>query len=130
MANKVFITSIHEITVDSDELYPVLPKYWPIEKISYYGDDDRARNYLSCIILTCGDNKVFYWYVSYQKAFIFRLSDGREIRFDTADGNAIDNLGNNAEVGRDIMNFIDDFNRGKFDGSQLQVYNDVEFMDI
>lgn len=129
MANKVFIASIHEIPADSDELYPVLPKYWPIEKISY-DDNDRENNYLSCIILTCGDNKVFYWYVSYQKAFMFRLSDGREIRFDTADGNAIDNLGNNAEVGRDIMKFIDEFNSGKFDGPQLQVYDEVEFMDI
>lgn len=98
-------------------------------KISY-GDNDREHNYLNCIILTCGDNKVFDWYVSYQKAFIFRLSDGNEIRFDTADGKEIGNSGTNAEVGRDIMKFIDEFNSGKFDGPHLQVYDEVEFMDI
>ena len=76
------------------------------------------------------DNKVFYWYVSYQKTLIFRLSDGKEIRFDTADGEAINYFGTNAEVGRDIMKFIDEFNSGKFDGPQLQVYDEVEFMDI
>ena len=129
MENKVFITSIHEITPGSNELYPVLSRHWPIAKISY-DDDDRENNYLSRIILTCGDNKVFDWYVSYQKTFIFRLSDGKEIRFDTADGKAIDHFGTNAEVGRDIMNFIDEFNSGKFDRPQLQVYNEVEFMDI
>ena len=129
MANKVFIASIHEISADSNVLYPVLPRHWPIVKISY-DDDDRENNYLSRIIMTCGDNKVFDWYVSYQKTFIFRLSDGKEIRFDTADGAAIDHFGTNAEVGRDIMNFIDEFNSGKFDGPQLQVYDDVEFMDI
>lgn len=129
MANKVFITSIHEISADSNELYPVLHRHWPIVKISY-GDNDREHNYLNCIILTCGDNKVFDWYVSYQKAFIFRLSDGNEIRFDTADGKEIGNSGTNAEVGRDIMKFIDEFNSGKFDGPHLQVYDEVEFMDI
>ena len=129
MANKVFIASIHEISADSNVLYPVLPRHWPIAKISY-DDDDRENNYLSHIILTCSDNKVFDWYVSYQKAFIFRLSDGNEIRFDTADGKEIGNSGTNAEVGRDIMKFIDEFNSGMFDGPQLQVYDEVEFMDI
>ena len=129
MANKVFITSIHEISADSNVLYPVLHRHWPITKISY-DDDDREHNYLSRIILTCGDNKVFDWYVSYQKTLIFKLSNGNEIRFDTADGKVIDHFGTNAEVGRDIMKFIDDFNSGKFDGPQLQVYDEVEFMDI
>lgn len=129
MANKVFITSIHEISADSNELYPVLHRHWPIVKISY-GDDDREHNYLSRIILAGDDNKVFDWYVSYQKTLIFRLSDGKEIRFDTADGEAINHFGTNAEVGRDIMKFIDEFNSGKFDGPQLQVYDEVEFMDI
>lgn len=133
MANKVFITSIHEISADSNELCPILPIYWPITKISY-GDNDREYNYLSRIILSCGDNKVFNtindWYVSYQKAFIFRLSDGNEIRFSTVDGKEIGHSGTNAEVGRDIMKFIDKFNSGMFDGPQLQVYDEVEFMDI
>ena len=129
MANKVFIASIHEISADSNKLYPVLPRHWPFVKISY-GDNDRENNYLSRIILTCDDNKVFDWYVSYQKTLIFRLSDGKEIRFDTADGEAINHFGTNAEVGRDIMKFIDEFNSGKFDGPQLQVYDEVEFMDI
>lgn len=133
MTNKVFIASIHEISADSNKLYPVLPRHWPIVKISY-GDDDRENNYLSRIILTCVGNtlfnKIFDWYVSYQKAFIFRLSDGNEIRFDTADGKEIGHSGTNAEVGRDIMKFIDKFNSGMFDGPQLQVYDEVEFMDI
>ena len=129
MANKVFITSIHEISADSNEFYPVLDRHWPIAKISY-GDNDRENNYLTRIILAGDDNKVFDWYVSYQKTLIFRLSDGKEIRFDTADGEAINHFGTNAEVGRDIMKFIDEFNSGKFDRPQLQVYNEVEFMDI
>ena len=130
MANKVFITSIHEISADSNVLYPVLHRHWPITKISY-GDNDREHNYLSRIILTCGDNKVFDWYVSYQKTLIFKLSNGEEIRFDTADGGSMDRFGANTGVGRDIMKFIDDFNSGKFDdGPRLQVYNEVEFMDI
>ena len=129
MANKVFITSIHEISADSNKLYPVLDRHWPIAKISY-GDNDRENNYLTRIILAGDDNKVFDWYVSYQKTLIFKFSDGKEIRFDTADGEAINHFGTNAEVGRDIMKFIDEFNSGKFDGPQLQVYNEVEFMDI
>lgn len=129
MANKVFITSIHEISADSSELYPVLPRHWPIAKISY-GDNDRKYNYLTCIIMTSSDNAVFDWYISYQKTFIFRLSNGKEIRFDTADGKAIDHSDTNAKVGRDIMNFIDEFNSGTLGGPQLQVYDDVEFMDI
>ena len=133
MANKVFITSIHEISADSNELYPVLHRHWPIVKISY-SDNDREHNYLSRIILTCDDNKIFNkifdWYVSYQKAFIFRLSDGNEFKFATADGKEIGQSGTNAEVGRDIMKFIDEFNSGMFDGPQLQVYDEVEFMDI
>lgn len=129
MANKVFITSIHEITPGSNEFYPVLHRHWPFAKISY-GDNDRENNYLTRIILAGDDNKVFDWYVSYQKTLIFRLSDGKEIRFDTADGEAINHFGTNAEVGRDIMKFIDEFNSGKFDRPQLQVYNEVELMDI
>ena len=129
MANKVFIASIHEITPGSNEFHPVLHRHWPIAKISY-GDNDRENNYLSRIILTCGDNNVLDWYVSYQKTLIFKLSDGKEIRFDTADGEAINHFGTNAEVGRDIMKFIDEFNSGKFDRPQLQVYDEVEFMDI
>ena len=131
MANKVFITSIYEINADSNILYPVLHRHWPIVKISY-GEND--RDYLSRIILTCDDNKIFNkvfdWYVSYQRAFIFRLSGGNEFRFETADGKAIDQFGTNAKVGRDIMKFIDEFNSGKFDDPQLQVYDEVEFMDI
>lgn len=129
MTNKVFITSIHEISAVSNVLYPVLPRHWPIAKISY-DDDDRENNYLSSIILTSSDNAVLYWCISYQKTFIFRLSNGKEIRFDTADGKAIDHSDTNAKVGRDIMNFIDEFNSGTLDGPQLQVYDDVEFMDI
>ena len=129
MTNKVFITSIHQISADSNVLYPVLPRHWPIAKISY-DDDDRENNYLSRIILTSSDNAVLYWYISYQKTFIFRLSNGTEIRFDTADGKAIDHSDTNAKVGRDIMNFIDEFNSGTLDGPQLQVYDEVEFMDI
>ena len=129
MENKVFITSIHEITPGLNEFYPVLDRHWPIAKISY-GDNDRENNYLTRIILAGDDNKVFDWYVSYQKTLIFRLSDGKEIRFDAADGEAINHFGTNAEGGRDIMKFIDEFNSGKFDRPQLQVYNEVEFMDI
>lgn len=129
MENKVFITSIHEISAVSNKLYPVLDRHWPIAKISY-GDNDRENNYLTRIILASDDNKVFDWYVSYQKTLIFKLSDGNEFRFETADGKAIDHFGTNAEVGRNIMKFIDEFNSGMFDGPQVQVYDEVEFMDI
>ena len=68
--------------------------------------------------------------MSYQKTFVFQLYNGKEIRFDTADGEGIGHFSTNAEIGRDIMKFIDEFNQGKFDGSQLEVSNEVEFMDI
>jgi hypothetical protein len=128
MENKVVISKIYEIAVDSSEFYGVLSNHWPIVKLSY--DADRERNYLKRIIMTGNDNFVAKWNISYQKTFIFKLSDGREIRFDTTDGDGIGHLVTNAEVGRDIMKFIDEFNQGKFEYSQLEVANEVEFMDI
>lgn len=128
MENKVFITEIHEIAVDSSAFYAVLPNHWPIVKLSY--DADRERNYLRRIIMTGMDNYVCKWNMSYQKTFVFKLSDGNEIRFDTTDGDGIGHTVTNAEVGRDIMKFIDEFNQGKYNGSQLEVANEVEFMDI
>jgi hypothetical protein len=128
MENKVVITKIYEIAVDSSEFYGVLSNHWPIVKLSY--DVDRERNYLKRIIMTGSDNWVAKWNISYQKTFVFQLSNGKEVRFDTADGEGIGHFATNAEVGRDIMKFIDEFNQGKFDGSQLEVTNEVEFMDI
>lgn len=128
MENKVFITEVYEIAVDSSEFYAVLPNHWPIAKISY--DTYRENNYLKRIIMTGSDNYVAKWNISYQKTFVFKLSDGREVRFDTPDGDGIGHTATNAEVGRDIMKFIDEFNNGKYDGSQLEVANEVEFMDI
>lgn len=128
MENKVFITEVYEIAVDSSEFYRVLPNHWPIVKISY--DTYRENNYLKRIIMTGSDNYVAKWNISYQKTFVFKLSDGNEIRFDTTDGDGIGHTATNAEVGRDIMKFIDEFNQGKYDGSQLEVANEVEFMDI
>lgn len=128
MENKVFITEIHEIAVGSSEFYNVLPNHWPVVKLSY--NADRERNYLKRIIMTGSDNFVAEWNISYQKTFVFKLSNGKEIRFDTTDGDGIGHTVTNAEVGRDIMKFIDEFNRGAFDGSQLEVANEVEFMDI
>ena len=80
--------------------------------------------------MTGSDNFVGKWNMSYQKTFVFKLSDGNEIRFDTVDGEGIGHTVTNAEVGRDIMKFIDEFNHGAFDNSQLEVANEVEFMDI
>lgn len=128
MANKVVISEIHEIAVDSSEFYDVLSGRWPIVGLSY--EADRERNYLKRIIMTGHDNFVGKWNMSYQKTFVFKLSDGKEIRFDTIDGDGIGHTATNAEVGRDIMKFIDEFNHGKFDGTQLEVANEVEFMDI
>lgn len=128
MANKVVITEIHEIAADSSEFYHVLYRHWPIVKLSY--DVDRERNYLNRIIMTGDDNFVAKWNMSYQKTFVFKLSNGKEVRFDTTDGEGIGHTVTNAEVGRNIMKFIDDFNHGEFDGLQLEVSNEVEFMDI
>lgn len=128
MENKVFITEVYEIAVDSSAFYHVLPNHWPIVKLSY--DADRERNYLKRIIMTGRDNFVCKWNMSYQKTFVFKLSDGREVRFDTPDGEGIGHTVTNDQVGRDIMKFIDEFNHGAFDGSQLEVANEVEFMDI
>lgn len=128
MVNKVFITEIHEIATDSSEFYDVLYNHWPIVKLSY--DTYRENNYLKRIIMTGSDNYVAKWNMSYQKTFVFKLSNGKEIRFDTMDGEGIGHTATNAEVGRDIMKFIDEFNNGKYDGSQLEVANEVEFMDI
>ena len=128
MANDVFITEVSEIAVGSTRFYKVLSNHWPIVKLSY--DADRERNYLKRIIMTGSDNFVAKWNISYQKTFIFQLSSGKEVRFDTTDGDGIGHFVTNAEVGRDIMKFIDEFNQGKFEYSQLEVTNEVEFMDI
>ena len=128
MENKVVISKIYEIAVDSSEYYGVLSNHWPIVKLSY--DADRERNYLKRIIMTGSDNFVAKWNISYQKTFVFQLSSGKEVRFDTTDGDGMGHLVTNAEVGRDIMKFIDEFNQGKFEYSQLEVANEVEFMDI
>lgn len=128
MTNKVVISKIHEIAADLSEFYDVFYSHWPIVKLSY--DADREFNSLKRIIMTGHDNAVAKWNMSYQKTFVFKLSNGKEVRFDTADGEGIGHLATNAEVGRDIMKFIDEFNHGKFDGSQLEVSNEVEFMDI
>ena len=128
MANKVVITKIHEIAADSSEFYDVLYRHWPIVKLSY--DVDRERNYLNRIIMTGDDGFVAKWNMSYQKTFVFKLSNGKEVRFDTTDGEGIGHFSTNAEVGRNIMKFIDDFNHGEFDSPQLEVSNEVEFMDI
>lgn len=128
MANKVFITEIDEIAVGSTRFYKVLSNHWPIVKLSY--DADREHNYLNRIIMTGSDNFVGKWNISYQTTFVFKLSNGKEVRFDTTDGHGIDHNITNVEVGRDIMKFIDEFNHGAFDYSQLEVANEVEFMDI
>ena len=128
MANDVFITEVSEIAVGSTRFYKVLSNHWPIVKLSY--DADRERNYLNRIIMTGSDNFVGKWNISYQKTFVFKLSNGKEVRFDTPDGHGIDHNITNVEVGRDIMKFIDEFNHGAFDNSQLEVANEVEFMDI
>lgn len=119
---------MHEIAAGSSDIYNVLCRLWPIVKISY--DADRKHNYLERINVTGINNFVAYWNMSYQKTFVFKLSNGKEIRFDTADGNGIGHFSTNAEVGRDIMKFIDEFNHGKFDGPQLELSDEIEFMDI
>lgn len=126
MANKVVITEIHEIAVGSSGFYRVLCNHWPIVEISYTTTRD---NNLNRIIVRGIDNFVGKWNMSYQKTFVFKLSDGKEVRFDTIDGEGIA-YADNVEVGRDIMKFIDEFNHGVFDGPQLEVSNEVEFMDI
>lgn len=126
MANKVFITEIHEMGEDSSHFDDVLFRHWPIAEISY--ETDRLHN-LCRIAIRGIDNFVGKWHISYQKTFIFKLSDGKEIRFDTPDGKCLMHE-TNVEVGRDIMKFIDEFNNGVFDGPQLKVSNEVEFMDI
>lgn len=128
MANDVFITEVSEIAVGSTRFYKVLSNHWPIVKLSY--DADREHNYLNRIIMTGSDNFVGKWNISYQTTFVFKLSNGKEVRFDTPDGHGIDHNITNVEVGRDIMKFIDEFNHGAFDYSQLEVANEVEFMDI
>lgn len=128
MANEVFITEVSEIAVGSTRFYKVLSNHWPIVKISYA--TDREHNYLDRIDMTGSDNFVGRWNVSYQKTFVFKLSNGKEVRFDTPDGEGIGHTITNDQIGRDIMKFIDDFNHGEFDGPQLEVSNEVEFMDI
>lgn len=125
MANKVVITEILEIAAGSPGFYKVFCHHWPIAEITYITMD----NSLKRIIVRGIDNFVCKWNMSYQKTFIFKLSDGKEVRFDTMDGEGLA-YGNNVKVGRDIMKFIDDFNHGVFDGPQLEVSNEVEFMDI
>lgn len=133
MSEKVVISEIQEIAADSSAFYAVLFNHWPIEKISYETkisyEADGEHNYLRRIIVTGKDNFARKWNVSYQKTLVFKLSNGREFRFDTTDGEGIGRI-TNADVGMAIMKFIDDFNHGEFNGPQLEVTNEVEFMDI
>ena len=96
MENKVVITKIYEIAVDSSEFYGVLSNHWPIVKLSY--DADRERNYLKRIIMTGDDGFVAKWNISYQKTFIFQLSNGKEVRFDTTDGDGMGQLADRKSV--------------------------------
>ena len=128
MNEKVVIAEIQEIACDDTAFWPVLPRHWPIVEISY--DADREHNYLKRILMTGVDGYKGKWNVSYQKTFVFKLSNGKEVRFDTTDGEGMGHVVTNADVGRAIMKFIDDFNHGEFDGPQLKVSDEVEFMDI
>lgn len=127
MAEKIYISKIFE----NDKLI-VLSRLWPITKISYV--INRAENILECLCFYSnadfdGNADKGFWQISYQKNFVFILSNNKKIKISTPNNKA---CGNNIDTPfiKELIKFIDSFNHGDFDGSDLRLINEVEFMDI
>lgn len=67
------------------------------------------------------------YYTSYQTSFKFRFANGQEVEIKGTIGDVEDDL----EFNKEFLKFVEDFHDGKYEtNSNLQVTNEVEFMDI
>ena len=121
MDKKLYISKIFE-----DDNYPVLSRLWPIKKITYGIDPD--ENSLKYLCFHSSDEKGA-WCVSYQRNFVFVLSNNKEIKISTPDNKE---CGQNTDKSfiKELIKFIDSFNNGEFDEPELKLIDEVEFMDI
>ena len=121
MDEKLYISKIFE-----DDNYPVLSRLWPIKKITYGIEQD--ENSLKYLCFHSSDEKGV-WCVSYQRNFVFVLSNNREIKISTQDNKE---CGQNTDTQfiKELIKFIDSFNNAEFDEPKLKLIDEVEFMDI
>lgn len=120
MNEKIYISKVFE-----NDNHIVLSRLWPIKKITYRIDPDDSLKYLC---FHSSDDKGV-WCVSYQRNFVFVLSNNKEIKISMPDNKA---CGENADTPfiKELINFIDSFNNGEFDKPELKLIDEVEFMDI
>ena len=121
MNEKIYISKVFE-----DDNHIVLSRLWPIKKITYKIDPD--ENSLDYLCFHSSDEKGI-WCVSYQRNFVFVLSNNEEIKISMPDNRA---CGENADTPfiKELINFIDSFNNGEFDEKKKKIIDEVEFMDI
>ena len=121
MNEKIYISKVFE-----DDNHIVLSRLWPIKKITYKIDPD--ENSLDYLCFHSSDEKGI-WCVSYQRNFVFVLSNNEEIKISMPDNRA---CGENADTSfiKELIKFIDSFNSGEFDEPKLKIIDEVEFMDI
>lgn len=121
MDEKIYISKVFE-----DDSFMVLPRLWPIKKITYRIDPD--ENSLKYLCFHSSDGKGA-WSISYQRNFVFVLSNNKEIKISTPDNKE---CGQNTDTSfiKDLIKFIDSFNNGEFDEPELKLIDEVEFMDI
>lgn len=121
MNEKIYISKVFE-----NDNCIVLSRLWPIKKITYKIDPD--ENSLDYLCFHGSDEKCI-WCVSYQRNFVFVLSNNKEIKISTPDNKE---CGENTDTPfiKELINFIDSFNSGEFDEPELKLIDEVEFMDI
>lgn len=121
MDEKIYISKVFE-----DDNNMVLSRLWPIKKITYWIDPD--ENSLNYLYFHSSEGKGA-WCISYQRNFVFVLSNNRKIKISMPDNKA---CGKNADTPfiKELIKFIDSFNNGEFDEPELKLIDEVEFMDI
>ena len=122
MDEKIYISKVFE-----DNHYMVLSKLWPITKITYKIIPD--KNKLEHLCFHSSDGSRGIWLISYQRNFIFVLSNNKEIKISTPDN---EECGKNIDTPfiKELIKFVDSFNNGEFDDHKLELIDEVEFMDI
>lgn len=122
MDEKIYISKVFE-----DNNYKVLSRLWPITKITYKIIPGENRLEYLCFYSSAGSRDS--WLISYQRNFVFVLSNNKEIKISTPDN---EECGNNIDTPciKELIKFIDSFNNGEFDNHKLELIDEVEFMDI
>ena len=121
MNEKIYISKVFE-----DDNHIVLSRLWPIKKITYRINTN--ENSLKYLCFHSSDEKST-WCISYQRNFVFVLSNNKEIKISTPDNKE---CGQNTDTPfiKELINFIDSFNNAEFDKPELKLIDEVEFMDI